>query len=100
MAFCLWFFEKKAKFQGQTFWVGVSGYALIRFCTEFFRDGKSLGCFSLAQWFCLAMFVIALLGACGVFGKAALAVPPTKAEQKDEDEKALAATEGKNKAQR
>lgn len=83
MAFCLWFFNKKAKFQGQTFWVGVGGYALIRFCTEFFRDGKILGCFSLAQWFCLAMLIVALLGVRGIFGKAALAVPPVKDTEKE-----------------
>ncbi|MGM9999089.1 MAG: prolipoprotein diacylglyceryl transferase [Candidatus Bruticola sp.] len=72
MAFCLWFFCKKNKFQGQTFWLGVSGYSIIRFIVEFFRDSRMCGYFSLAQWVCLAMFIVAALGAYGVFGKTKL----------------------------
>ena len=81
MSACLWFF-KRANFQGQVFWLGITGYAAIRFFTEFFRDSCLYGPFSLAQWFCLAAFVLALLGFLGVYGRPKLVSYP----QADPDE--------------
>ncbi len=59
----------RRKFAGQAFWLTFGGYGLIRFCTEFFREGSLIGAFTLAQWTSLLFAFISLLGYLGVFGK-------------------------------
>ena len=80
MVVCLYSF-KKAKFQGQTFWLSFGGYGMIRFITEFFREGHNVGLFTLAQWFCLIFFVVGICGFCGLFGRRPLDLPPQDTEE-------------------
>lgn len=67
MGFLIWFFPR-AKFAGQTFWIALGGYGLIRFLNEFVRaDGREVvaGGFTIAQFTALGML---LFGAASVFG--------------------------------
>lgn len=93
MAVCL-FHMKRSSFQGQTFWISVSGYSLIRFITEFSREGSVNVSLSLAQWVCLGAFLLTIPGVFGAFGRPPLgAEAESPADNKDSAELSAASPE-------
>ncbi len=65
----LLFLRPRVRFAGQIFWATFGGYAVIRFCTEFYRAGSTLGPLTLAQWTSILFALIAGLGFMGYYGK-------------------------------
>lgn len=59
---------ERANFSGQAFWTAIAGYGVVRFLTEFFRDGSMMGPLTLAQWFSLGFFLIGMGGVLGWYG--------------------------------
>lgn len=68
LAFIIWYLPR-VKFAGQAFWATFGMYGLIRFSTEFLREGSLIGPLSLAQWTSLAFAILSLLGWVGLFGR-------------------------------
>lgn len=68
LTFVIWYLPR-VKFAGQAFWATFGLYGIIRFSTEFLREGSLIGPLTLAQWTSLAFAFISLLGWLGVFGK-------------------------------
>jgi len=71
MALVLWVFGR-ARFAGQAFWVNFGGYGLVRFVTEFFREGGTAGPLTPAQWLSLGFLAVGLAGAAGWLGRPAI----------------------------
>lgn len=74
MAFLIWFLPR-AKFAGQTFWLALGGYGMIRFLNEFVRaDGREVlaGGFTIAQLVALGLFFTGLACALGAMGRPAI----------------------------
>ena len=59
----------RARFAGQTFWAMFGGYGVIRFTTEFFREGGTAGPMTPAQWLSLGFVLLGLAGASGLLGR-------------------------------
>jgi phosphatidylglycerol:prolipoprotein diacylglycerol transferase len=62
----------RARFAGQAFWVTFGGYGVIRFVTEFFREGGTAGPLTPAQLLSLGFLVVGLAGVAGRLGRPAL----------------------------
>lgn len=68
LAAVLWMFSR-LRFAGQAFWVMFGGYGVIRFVTEYFREGGTAGPLTPAQWLSLLFLAIGVAGIAGLLGR-------------------------------
>lgn len=68
MAAVLWMLGR-LRFAGQAFWVMFGGYGIVRFVTEYFREGGTAGPLTPAQWLSLFFVAVGIAGVAGFLGR-------------------------------
>ncbi len=85
---------KKASFSGQTFWLAIAGYGVIRFISEIFRESRFWGPLTIAQWFALLFVVVGVLGLSGLYGRPPVVIKELPAEGSDSEKKSASDAAG------
>lgn len=68
MAAVLWMLGR-VRFAGQAFWLMFGGYGVIRFVSEYFREGGTAGPLTPAQWLSLFFLALGVAGMAGLLGR-------------------------------